>query len=116
MISKRIKQLRSTLKLTQVDFACKIGMESRAVYKWEHDLVKIKESSLRLIETVFDVNPEWLRCGKGNMFLPAAKEDSVSELDDIFAWAKSLTKDQRIWLKIEMCRHFPEFRQWLGTE
>lgn len=82
-ISERIKQLRKALKLTQTEFANKLGVTMRGLQLWEHGHSGLKESSLRLMETLFNVNPEWLREGKGEMFnadMPACAGSRIKEL------------------------------------
>lgn len=75
-IYERIKLLRKILLLSQTAFAEKLGMTMQGVQKWEAKKVEIKESSLMLLENIYNVNPSWLRTGVGEMFNSA--EGSVS--------------------------------------
>jgi len=68
-VGKRIKILREALNLTQKEFAGKIGRTVRAIQRYESGQRSPDETTLRLIEQTFNVNPEWLRKGKGEMFL-----------------------------------------------
>ena len=73
-IGERLKLLRRELGLTQVKFAEKLGRSKRSIQEWESGRNEPSERVLRLIEQTFSVNPEWLREGKGEMFLPKKKE------------------------------------------
>jgi transcriptional regulator with XRE-family HTH domain len=73
-IGERLKLLRRKLGLTQVKFAEKLGRSKRSIQEWESGRNEPSERVLRLIEQTFSVNPEWLREGKGEMFLPKKKE------------------------------------------
>ena len=68
-IGNRIKELRKALGLTQTAFAEKIGRSKRSIQEWESGRNEPPERALRLIEQTFNVNPEWLRHGRGEMFL-----------------------------------------------
>lgn len=68
-IYNNIKTLRKHLGLKQTEFAKKLNMTSRGIQKWESAKVEIKESSLMLIQQVYNVSPSWLRTGVGDMFL-----------------------------------------------
>jgi repressor LexA len=72
-LGKRIRKLRTFLKLTQPEFAEKIGVSKRAVQEWEAERRTPSEPILRQIEQTFSVNPSWLREGKGEMFKPKPK-------------------------------------------
>lgn len=107
-ISERIKELRKELKLTKYEFSSRIGMSINALYEWEHNKVEIKDSSLLLIEFVFNVSPDWLRQGKGNIFLPTLNP----ELEQVVAWMKSLSDKEAIWLRVDIEQKYDAFRKW----
>ncbi len=72
----RIKQLRKILKLTQGEFAERIGAKQSAVSAWEIDYRKPPEKQLYLIAYTFGVRLEWLKTGNGDIFeTPAEKSD-----------------------------------------
>ncbi len=81
-IGKRIKELRKALGLTQTAFAEKLGRSKRSIQEWESGRNEPSERVLRLIEQTFNVNPEWLREGKGEMFIEKEerKEEALLEL------------------------------------
>lgn len=72
----RIKQLRKILKLTQGEFAERIGAKQSAVSAWEIDYRKPPEKQLYLIAYTFGVRLDWLKTGNGDIFeTPAEKSD-----------------------------------------
>ena len=79
-IGQRIKELRKMLGLSQREFAEKIGKSFRAVQNWEYGQRTPDESTLKLIAKEFNVNEEWLKTGKGEMFVEGAvaeKEEGI---------------------------------------
>jgi len=67
-IGKRLKELRKALGLSQREFGEKIGRTLRAIQNYEAEQRVPDETTLKLIEILFNVNPEWLREGKGEIF------------------------------------------------
>jgi len=89
----RIKELRETLGLSQREFAEKLGKARRTIQHWESGNITPPENVLRLIEQTFSVNPEWLRHGKGEMFLSKQQEidpEDLTEEDVIRLMAQKL--------------------------
>jgi len=74
-LGNRIKKIRKALDMTQTDFAKAIGVSKRAVQEWEAGRRSPSEPVLRQIEQTFNVNPEWLREGKGEMFVEKGKPE-----------------------------------------
>lgn len=64
-----IKELRQHLKLTQVQFAAKIGTKQGTVAGWEAGNHCPTESSIILISSTFGANPNFLRTGEGPMMI-----------------------------------------------
>ena len=96
------------MKLNKETFSAKLGMSTSSVYEWEYNRVEIKESTLMLIEFVYNVNPEWLREGKGEMFKPSL----IPNAERLMAWLKSLPEDDQTWAVKEIERQIPEFKNW----
>jgi len=74
-IGKRIKELREYLGLSQREFADILGIHPLSISRYESGKSNPAPSVLKLIEDKFSVNPEWLREGKGDLFL---KKDSAN--------------------------------------
>ena len=87
MIGERIKKLRKDLKLSQVDFAEKIGVSSRAVQLWEYGESEPRDNTLMIIENAYNVNSSWLRNGEGSIYLAS----STNNLADDFIYVPLLS-------------------------
>ncbi|MEO2082925.1 MAG: S24 family peptidase [Desulfurobacteriaceae bacterium] len=74
-IGQRIKELRKKLGLSQEEFGKKLGVTLRTIARYERGETNIPDRTLRQIEQTFNVNPEWLRHGKGEMFRPKPKSN-----------------------------------------
>ena len=68
-LTGRLKTLRKHLGLTQSEFARRIYVSLRTVQNWEAGVKSISRRNISLLEFTFGVNPEWLRLGKGSMYL-----------------------------------------------
>jgi len=68
-INKRIHQLRKHLKISQVEFADKIGVTQPSLSDIENGkTVTIDKRNIKLICGSFNVSEEWLVNGTGEMF------------------------------------------------
>ena len=70
----RIRKLRRALDLTQKDFAERIGMKSNTIATYEMGRSVPSDPAINNICKEFGVSEEWLRTGKGEMFLPKATD------------------------------------------
>lgn len=68
-VDQRIKALRKKLKKTQKEFGSSLGFHPSYIGKLEAGKTHYTEHLLKLVEQIYHVNPEWLRKGKGPMFL-----------------------------------------------
>ena len=75
----RLKELRKKLNLTQQEFADKIGVKRNTVATYEMGRSEPSGSAISLICKEFNVNEEWLRTGKGEMF-NATGDDELAYL------------------------------------
>lgn len=82
-MNERVKTLRKVLQLNQTEFGKKIGITMRAVQKWENGESKPQNSTLKSLINTFNVNPDWLLTGDGEMFLDNASRQQ--ELSDIIS-------------------------------
>ncbi|MFL8712822.1 helix-turn-helix domain-containing protein [Clostridioides sp. GD02377] len=67
-INIRIRKLRLSEGLKQVELGEKLGKTKNEIYNLESGRTKIKESDLKLIISLFKVNEDWLRTGAGDMY------------------------------------------------
>lgn len=75
----RLKLVRKTLGLNQVEFGARIGIGGTAISKFESGVNAISDSIVLLVCREFNVNEHWLRTGAGEMF-SASSSDLVSQL------------------------------------
>ena len=88
----RIKLVRKTLKLTQQEFADRIGIKRNTVGLYEIGQSGVSDAVIKSICREFNVDETWLRTGEGDMFrkrtdnevLTEFAADMVFEADDSF--------------------------------
>lgn len=68
MISDRLKTLLEKLNLSQRQFALKINVDPGYFSRIMNDKATPNDRILLLIETVFNVNKQWLETGDGEIF------------------------------------------------
>ena len=67
-ISKRIRHLRQTLNMSQVEFAKAIYISNGYIAELECEHRKVNDRIVHLISLTFGVNETWLKTGEGDMF------------------------------------------------
>ncbi len=67
-ILDRIRLVRKSLGLKQVDFALRLGLTQTALSMIELGKTGLSGKNIKLICAAFGVNENWLRMGKGEMF------------------------------------------------
>jgi transcriptional regulator with XRE-family HTH domain len=73
-ISKRIRHIRQTLKMSQVEFAKAIHISNGYIAELECEHRKVNDRIIHLISLTFGVNERWLKTGEGDMFFKAFGE------------------------------------------
>ena len=76
-MNERLKQLREELKLTQQEFADKLGVKRGTIANYEVGRNEPIDAVISLICYKFRVNEDWLRTGKGKMFLQTDRQQEV---------------------------------------
>jgi transcriptional regulator with XRE-family HTH domain len=74
-INRRIQQIRSELRLSQVKFASIIAMSNGYIAGIETGRIEVNERLIKLICSSFNVNELWLRYGEGEKFLDTLPDD-----------------------------------------
>lgn len=72
-INERIKFVRKHFKLSQVEFAEKLGISQRSVSWNEHAGNNVSTSTIKSICMAYSINENWLRTGEGKMFLQSSQ-------------------------------------------
>ena len=88
---ERIKELRRHLKMSQTEFAERLGTTRDVIGNIEYNRLKRpeqKESLYKLICKEFEVSEHWLRTGEGEMFLPMTRGETIAK------FAGELMKDE----------------------
>ena len=88
-MNARIKYLRKNeLKMTQTTFGKKIGLTGAAITRIEKGNNNASEQTLLSICREFNVNEEWLRTGKGEIF------EELSSSEQLMKYTALLLKEQ----------------------
>lgn len=67
-MNERIKHIRQTEKLTQIEFAEKIGISRVGLQKLESGENSPREQTVRVICSEFGISRRWLETGDGEMY------------------------------------------------
>lgn len=77
-MNERIKDLRTTLKLTQEDFGSRIGSARNTIANYESGNRKPSNAVIMAICREFNINEDWLRHGTGEMFREFTEDEKVA--------------------------------------
>lgn len=75
----RIKTIRKELGLTQTEFGESIGLKQTSVAGYETGARTPSEAIVLAICKEYNVNEEWLRTGKGEMYRQKTRHDEIAE-------------------------------------
>lgn len=67
-MNTRVKQIRKLLKLSQEEFASRLGITAAGISRIESGKRNLTEQMLIHICKEFNVNEDWLRYGRGEIF------------------------------------------------
>lgn len=76
---ERLRKARNALNLTQQKFADHLGLQQNTIATYEMNRTNPSKPVIKSICREFGINEEWLRTGRGEMFVPSL-EESVDEL------------------------------------
>lgn len=78
-INGRVRELRKdTLRLTMEEFGNRLGVGKTAISKIESGDRGVTDQMFASICREFDVRPEWLRNGEGEMFLEPSRNELIT--------------------------------------
>jgi HTH-type transcriptional regulator/antitoxin PezA len=77
-MNQRLKKLRKSLDLTQQKFADRIGVKRNTVGQWECGINPLTDQTISSICREFNVNENWLRTGKGEMFIKQTRDEQIA--------------------------------------
>jgi len=98
-ILDRIRLVRKTLGLNQIEFAKRIGLTQTSLSMIELEKASLTEKNIKLICVTFAVDESWLRTGSGEMFGSISPYEN--ELLEIFG---KLTEDTQSFI-LDMARN-----------
>ena len=78
-MKERIRQLRKQLKFNQTEFGEKVGVKGNTIGNYELGLRNPSEAVIFSICREFNVNEEWLRTGKGEMFIHRKRTEKITD-------------------------------------
>ncbi len=78
-MNERLKKLRRELGLTQQEFADKIGVKRNSLANYETGRNTPIDAIIVSICREFNVNEDWLRTGKGDMFIKLSYSDEIAQ-------------------------------------
>lgn len=76
-INERIRELRERLKISQTEFAERLGSGRGIIKNIEEGRTVPKPQLLDLISRVYNVNRDWLETGVGEMFADMSRMEKI---------------------------------------
>ena len=95
-IGSRIGAVRRRSKLTQEQFASRLGFSRRALVSWEKDQVDPPTKVLTELRTQFDVDPEWILLGDDDVPRRFFSQVDWAEYDVAQAEIRALANEVRL--------------------
>jgi len=92
-VNDRIKLVRTTLNISQRDFAKRIYISQTLLGNIELGTRNVNNRTIQLISTAFNVNKNWLLSGEGEMLTAPAVDQKLSHLIDNFNQLEDSLKD-----------------------
>ena len=77
-MNERIKELRKALNMSGEAFGQRLGVQRASISKIETGLINLTDRNIALICKEFHVNEEWLREGKGEMFVQLSRDEEIA--------------------------------------
>jgi len=79
-MGERLKELRKALGLTLESFGERVGVGKSSISRLENGTNNLTDQMILAICREFNVNEEWLRYGKGEMYLKLDREEEIAKL------------------------------------
>lgn len=76
--NERVKILRKELNLTQDDFGSRIGVTKASISNIEKGQRNLTDHMFKSICREFNVNPDWLRTGEGDIFVTMSRYENIA--------------------------------------
>ena len=93
-IGKRLKEIRTNMNMSQVEFASAIGVSKQTLYKYENDLItNIPSDKIEAMAKIFGVTPAYLMGWEDS---PTPEQTTVPNPDQLSSDEKTLVTNYRI--------------------
>ena len=79
-MNNRIRAIRKSMNLSQTAFGSKIGVGLGVIKNLEQGKTQLTSPLFELFCNIFNVNPNWLITGEGEMFVDSSNNSSLSSL------------------------------------
>lgn len=79
-MNERIKELRKALGLTLEKFGDRVGVTKQTVSRIENGKNNVTDQMFKSIVREFNVNPEWLESGEGEMFATLSTHNQIEKI------------------------------------
>lgn len=89
-MNTRIREVRKTFKLTQAEFADRLGLKQNSIAQIELGNRNPSSQTINSICREFGVRREWLEDGVGPMYTPESEDDEI--IDAVLAGEDELVK------------------------
>lgn len=76
----RFIELRKHLKMSQTDFGKSLGVGRDVISNIELNRAEPKPTLIDLMCKTYNVNPEWLETGEGEMFAPRTEDEELAQI------------------------------------
>ena len=79
-INSRLLELRKALDLTRAAFGEPVGVSDSVIKNIEYEKTEPKPLLIQQICKTYNVNPEWLEAGEGEMFAPRTEDEELAQI------------------------------------
>lgn len=79
-MKSRIRQVRKDAGLTQVEYGKRLGVAGNTVTNYENGMREPSNAIIAAICREFNVNEEWLRTGKGSMYVEMSRAELAANI------------------------------------
>jgi transcriptional regulator with XRE-family HTH domain len=92
-VNDRLKEIRTTLKLSQRQFCKEIYLSQSFYARIEQGLVKANNRTIQLVMYRYNISKEYLLNGKGDMFNKTPSNVKLQQITEIFTELNDLFQD-----------------------
>jgi len=83
-VNERIKHIRTVLNLSQKEFSKEVFLSQSSLTDIETGLREVNDRILYIISSQFNLNMEWLKSGKGEIFNEKKTDIRIKHLLNIY--------------------------------